>query len=109
MCVDCGITPAQKASKHKGRCGKCSTTPKKMCVCCGTNILECPYGITPARGGLHGDRCIKHTLRVPSIQLLDDTVDSLTILVGEAAYWLRQNNPADPEWIQKYVLHIAVE
>ena len=81
---------------------KCSPAPKmmlEMCVKCGE---------TPRRGGIHGDRCFKHTEHAPTNELLDDTVDNLDILVKMARYWLRQNDPTDPEWIQKYVLYIGL-
>ena len=77
----------------------CSTAPKTMCSQCH---------LTPARNGIHGDRCCRCTLHVPTIQLLDDTVDSLDILIEEAAHWLRKNDPTDGEWIQKYVCYIMM-
>ena len=58
-----------------------------------------------------GDRCFRHTLHVPTVQLLDDTDDSLAIIIEHAAYWLHQNGPEDPMCpivpiIPKYVLYI---
>jgi hypothetical protein len=63
---------------------------------------------TPAQAGIHEDRCYKHTAHVPTIELLDDTVDDLRILVEMALYWLRQNDPSDPKWIEKYVIYIGM-
>ena len=62
----------------------------------------------PTEGGIHGDRCFRHTEHVPTIELLGDTVDNLDILVKMAPYWLRQNDPEDPEWVEKYVIYIHV-
>ena len=95
----CNETRAQPDSQHQGCCSKCSSAPKKMCIKCNE---------TPAQNGIHGDHCYRCTLHVPTIEILSDTVDNLGILMGMAAYWLQQNDPADPEWIQKCVLYIGM-
>ena len=70
--------------------------------------VVCQVRRDPRPGGIHGDRCFRHTEHVPTIELLGDTVDDLDTLVQMALYWLRQNDPEDPEWIEKYVIYIGM-
>ena len=96
LCVKCKETPRQNGKEHEGCCFKCSLAVKPLCV------------ETPAQGGIHGDRCYKHTSRALTIELLGDTVDNLDTLVKMTLYWLRQDDPTDPEWIEKYVVYIGL-
>ena len=86
-------------STTSGCCVKCSPAVKPLCVKCGK---------TPAQGGVHGDRCFRHTEHAPTIELLGDAVDNVDALVKMALHWLRQNDPEDPEWIEKHGIYIGM-
>ena len=103
LCVKCGETARQGHSKHEGCCTKCSPAVKPLCVSCVSSVARPPPRVESTATAAF-DTLSMH--RPSSSSAIPSTM--LTLSWKMALYWLRQNDPEDPEWIEKHVIYIGM-